>query len=33
MDEQIVVGHVKNIWINVEVFNLLNFKNVNLTTG
>lgn len=23
------LGHVKNIWINVEVFNLLNFKNVN----
>ncbi|HOL30178.1 MAG TPA: TonB-dependent receptor [Paludibacteraceae bacterium] len=23
------LGHVKNIWINVEVFNLLDFKNVN----
>ena len=21
--------HVKNIWLNVEVFNLLDFKNVN----
>lgn len=29
MMDKLWLKHVKNIWLNVEVFNLLNFKNVN----